>query len=123
MPTPNPDSDNSIYLDVLKVLRELGEDIRTNKEEQIQALKLIRDTTFRALNLLNHEVVGLLDQKKKDDKDREDRQKQVDKKLDQIHASQLRQRTWQVWRLVIEGVVAGLVVVVLIVWAVLVIRG
>lgn len=115
MPNPNPDSDNSIYLDVLQVLRELGEEIRKNKEEEIAALKLIRDTTFRALNLLNHEVVGLLDQKKADDKQREERQGQVDQKLNEIHTSQLHQRKWQVWRLIIEGFAAGLFVVVVVI--------
>ncbi len=93
MPSPN---DNIIGDNVIAAIKGFQEEV-----------KLHRDTVFRAINLLNHEVVSLGERFDHDDEARIDRQKQVDAKLEAI-------QRWQWIRLAVE-VAAVLIVIAFIV--------
>lgn len=64
--------------------------------------RIYRDTINRAINLLNHEVLALVDQKKTDDAARAKRQEQLDATLKSIIDGQAQMRSWQWIRLGVE---------------------
>lgn len=94
------------------VLRELGklvDALRSQREELTESLRQHRDVVFRAINLLNHEVIGFTQRLDKDDQARTDRQSQVDSVLRQITDNQAQQRRWQWIRLGLELIAIAMV--------------
>lgn len=80
----------------------------------VDAWRVHREVINRAVNQLNHEVVGLIDRLDKNDADRGARQTQVDAALQSIQHGQDAIRRWQWMRVAVEllaiAVVAAFVI-------------
>jgi hypothetical protein len=79
------------YQAVLKVLAELSD-----------AWRIHREVVNRAISLLNHEVLSLVDRMDKDDDDRGVRQSQLDSQIKVIIDGQDQIRRWQWIRIGVE---------------------
>ena len=87
------------YHAVLKALSEMAENWR-----------VYRDTINRAINLLNHEVLSLAQRFDTDDKNRAERQQQIDAKMEKIIVGQEQiKRLWYI-RVTIE--IAAILIVI-----------
>lgn len=81
MPTNNDDADQALFSQILRTVEELHagfRDVQAVVEDQKEQIKLHRDIVFRSINMLNHEVVGLIDRLDKDDANRAARVVQID---------------------------------------------
>lgn len=79
-----------------------------------EELRLHRDTVFRAIGLLNQDIVSFAKRLDDDDIARASRQSQIDEKLEQITRGQSRIQRWQWVRVGVE-VAAVLIVLAFVI--------
>jgi hypothetical protein len=92
-------NDDTMYDNVITAIKGFQEELR-----------LHRDTVFRAIGLLNQDIVGFAKRLDTDDLARTSRQAQIDEKLEQITRGQARIQRWQWVRVGIE--VAAILIVI-----------
>jgi acyl-CoA reductase-like NAD-dependent aldehyde dehydrogenase len=129
--------DDSIYVDVLKTLRELADGFRTLRSEflahrqgvdaTIAAMRKDFHATTQSMQIdaSQHVDEHLVERQERaaDLIVRQERQTVVDGQLQRIQDGQESIRHWQWVRLIVEGICAGLLIVIVVVCVMLVVLG
>lgn len=103
-------NDDDYASEVIRTVADLTRRTEELSQQLSQQLAIHRDTVFRAISLLNHEVIGFTERLNQDDKARVDRQQQLDGKLELITSGQRQIQNWQWIRVCVE--VAAVIVVI-----------